>query len=50
MATTTRRTPDAATSGAQGGVRPWCAQGSRVTYSVAPRAAAPARRSAPTSA
>ena len=35
---------------AQGGVLPWCEHGSSVTYSVAPRAAAPARRSASVSA
>jgi hypothetical protein len=31
MAATTRRTPAPTSAGAQGGVRPWCAQGSRVT-------------------
>ena len=49
-ATTTRATPESRTSGAHGGVRPWWAHGSSVTYSVAPRARGPACRSATTSA
>src|SRR5580692_7981095 len=49
-ADTTRVMPAAMTASAQGGVLPWCEQGSSVTYSVAPRAASPARRKASTSA
>ena len=37
-ATTTRVTPASIRAVAQGPVRPWWAQGSRVTYAVAPRA------------
>lgn len=41
-AATTRATPAPMSASAQGGVRPWCAQGSRLTYTVAPCAAGPA--------
>src|SRR3989441_3742106 len=50
IAATTRRTPAARIASVHGGVWPWWAQGSRVTMSVAPRAASPARASAFTSA
>src|SRR5437868_12047338 len=50
MPTTTRLTPAAAMASAQGGVRPWWAQGSRVTYMVAPRALEPAASRATASA
>ena len=50
MAHTTRRMPAATMALAQGGVRPWCEQGSRLTYMVRPRARAPARSSACASA
>src|SRR5439155_16600250 len=43
-ATTTRRNPAAIRASAQGGVLPQWLHGSRVTYAVAPCAAAPARR------
>src|SRR3984893_18016185 len=49
-ADTTRAIPAAMTASAQGGVLPWCEQGSSVTYMVAPRAVSPARRNASTSA
>ena len=39
---TTRATPAATRASAQGGVRPWWEQGSRVQTTVAPRAASPA--------
>ena len=39
---TTRATPAATRASAQGGVRPWWEQGSRVHTTVAPRAASPA--------
>ena len=42
MAATTAATPASINASAQGGVRPWCEHGSSVTYSVAPRASAPA--------
>src|SRR5690606_26045353 len=48
--TTTRAMPASTRASAQGGVPPWCEQGSNVTYMVAPRARAPARRSASVSA
>ena len=48
--TTTRAMPSATIRSAQGGVVPWCAQGSSVTNIVAPRAAVPAASSATTSA
>ena len=44
------RRPRRSSASAHGGVRPWCAQGSSVTYAVAPRARSPAARSASTSA
>ncbi len=50
VATTTRRIPAATMAGTQGGVFPWWTQGSRVTYSVAPRALLPAALSASISA
>src|SRR5205807_1728128 len=50
MPTTTRLTPAATMASAQGGVRPWWAHGSRVTYMVAPRALEPAACRAPASA
>ena len=53
IAITTRPTPAAISASAQGGVRPWCEQGSSVTTTVAPRTSAPraaASRSAITSA
>ncbi len=50
IADTTRAMPAAITASAQGGERPKCEHGSSVTYSVAPRAASPARRSASGSA
>ncbi len=40
MPTTTRATPASISASAHGGVRPWCEQGSRVLYTVAPRARA----------
>ena len=49
-ATTTRATPAAISASVHGGVRPWCAHGSRVTYAVAPRARSPAASRASTSA
>src|SRR5207249_9586966 len=49
-AATTRRTPAARMASVHGGVLPWCAQGSRVTTSVAPRAWSPAATSAFSSA
>ena len=49
-ATTTRATPASISASAHGGVRPWWAHGSSVTYAVAPRARSPASRSAATSA
>src|SRR6266568_3836422 len=49
-AATTRRIPAARIAAVHGGVFPVCAQGSRVTTSVAPRACSPAARSAFTSA
>src|SRR3972149_1702885 len=42
--------PASMIASAQGGVRPWCGQGSSVTYMVAPRARSPACRRATTSA
>src|SRR3990170_5717245 len=42
--------PASMIASAQGGVRPWCGQGSSVTYIVAPRARSPACRRATTSA
>ena len=42
IATCTSRTPAAISASVQGGVRPWWACGSSVTYAVAPRAASPA--------
>src|SRR5882762_8225029 len=45
-AATTRRMPAARMASVHGGVLPWCAQGSRVTTSVAPRALSPAACSA----
>ena len=50
MAATTRATPASISASAQGGVRPWCEQGSRLMYSVAPRARSPASSSARISA
>jgi hypothetical protein len=50
MAQTTRATPAAAIASVHGGVLPWWVQGSRLTISVAPRAAAPAAASAAISA
>src|SRR5438552_8186216 len=50
MAATTRVTPAAMIASVQGGVFPWCAQGSRFTTRVAPRARSPAARKATTSA
>ena len=50
IAATTRATPAWISASAHGGVRPWCEQGSSVTYTVAPRAASPAAFSAWTSA
>ncbi len=47
---TTRATPAATNASAQGGVRPVWLQGSSVTYAQAPRACAPAARSARISA
>ena len=49
-ADTTRAMPALMMASAQGGVLPWCAHGSSVTYSVAPCAAFLAWRSASTSA
>ena len=49
-AATTRAMPAATIRSTHGGVRPWCAQGSIVTWSVAPRAASPAASSATISA
>lgn len=43
-------TPASTSSLAHGGVLPWCAHGSKVTYAVPPRALWPAARSAKTSA
>ena len=40
-ATTTRTTPAASSASAQGGVRPWWEQGSRVTQAVAPAVSTP---------
>ncbi len=42
IAATTRVTPAAMSASVQGGVRPWWLHGSRLTYSVAPRAPGPA--------
>ena len=53
IAITTRPTPAATSASQQGGVRPWCEQGSSVTKTVAPRTSTPraaASRSAITSA
>ncbi len=50
MPATTFATPAAISASAQGGVRPWCAQGSRLIYSVAPCARGPASSSARISA
>ena len=50
MAATTRRMPAAMIRSVHGPVRPMCAHGSSVQYSVAPRAASPASSSACTSA
>ena len=50
MAKWTAATPASMSAPVQGGVRPWWEQGSRVTYTVAPRARAPASASASTSA
>ena len=50
MAAKTRPTPARSTASVQGGVLPWWRHGSRVTYSVAPRAASPAAVRALTSA
>ena len=47
---TTRATPAATIASTHGGVRPWCAQGSMVTKSVAPRARSPAASRATISA
>ena len=47
---TTRATPAAINASAQGGVRPVWLQGSKLTYTVAPRACDPAARNAMTSA
>src|SRR5664280_133194 len=49
-ATTTRRIPAAMIASVHGGVRPWWAHGSRVTYMVPDRADVPAAASAVTSA
>src|SRR4051794_4947389 len=49
-ATTTRAMPAATIASVHGGVLPWWQHGSSETYSVAPRAASPAARSALTSA
>ncbi len=46
----TRRMPARRMASTHGGVRPWCAHGSSVTYRSAPRAASPASSSAITSA
>src|SRR6187431_1925860 len=48
--TTTRAMPAARIASTQGGVRPWCAQGSSVTKRVPPRARSPAASRATTSA
>jgi len=50
VAATTRLMPASRTRCTHGGVRPWCAHGSSVQYSVAPRARPPASSSAFTSA
>ena len=50
IAATTRPTPAAIKASTQGPVLPVCAQGSRVTYAVAPRARSPAACSATISA
>src|SRR5690606_13574607 len=47
---TRRAMPAASIAAAHGGVLPWCAHGSRVLYSVAPRARSPAAASATASA
>src|SRR3990167_4567583 len=41
VATTTLPTPAAIRASQQGGVRPWWEQGSRITYTVAPRTDSP---------
>ena len=43
QAITTRAMPASISASQQGGVRPWCAQGSRLTHAVAPRKAGPPR-------
>ena len=46
QATTTRAMPASISASQHGGVRPWCAQGSRLTQTVAPRRSWPAARAA----